>query len=412
VVIAIIGILVALLLPAITRAREAARNAACKNNLRQFGIGLHLFADKDPQGRYCTGQSDFRRDGCMDTYGWVADLVNIQAAKPSEMLCPTNPLRSNEKFNDLLGKDTTDSKDGASLAALSAGICGQTTWADISGGSGTTFAGTDENTDNRAVLVGRYFWEGGYNTNYSCSWFLSRSAPRLSFDTGTNPVSITTGGLASGEGLKGLNSTLGPLTRRLLESSPVSTSNTPLLGDGSPGDVDEATLSRTIQYGVGLVAGDPWGANKKDDKVLLVAGSLLTEAANDGPAYYKDASDGLELIAAQGANLTQTVACERQGNCAAPTSSSNTYLQDTRDWYAVHGGGKSSSVNILFADGSVKEFSDLNNDKFLNPGFPIPANASETEKDVAGYRDSTIELPPGEIFSGVMLLKITKTKLE
>src|SRR5688572_25215700 len=99
VVIGIIGILVALLLPALSAAREAARGAMCKNNLRQFGIGMHIFADRDPEGRFCTGASDFRRDGCMDTYGWVADLVNGGLAKPNEMLCPTNPLLGSEKIN-------------------------------------------------------------------------------------------------------------------------------------------------------------------------------------------------------------------------------------------------------------------------------------------------------------------------
>jgi len=43
VVVAIIGVLIALLLPAIQTAREAARRAACSSNLRQIGVAMQNF---------------------------------------------------------------------------------------------------------------------------------------------------------------------------------------------------------------------------------------------------------------------------------------------------------------------------------------------------------------------------------
>lgn len=46
---AIIGILVALLLPALAGAKERARRANCQSNVRQFALAVHLYADENQQ---------------------------------------------------------------------------------------------------------------------------------------------------------------------------------------------------------------------------------------------------------------------------------------------------------------------------------------------------------------------------
>ncbi len=47
--VAVGGILVGLMLPAVTRVRESARRATCKSNLRQLGLAIHMWADDNDE---------------------------------------------------------------------------------------------------------------------------------------------------------------------------------------------------------------------------------------------------------------------------------------------------------------------------------------------------------------------------
>jgi prepilin-type N-terminal cleavage/methylation domain-containing protein/prepilin-type processing-associated H-X9-DG protein len=83
VVIAIVGILLAALLPAVQHARESARKTQCKSNLRQIGLALDQYVD---------------RQGSRGKFPEVANMpVSVPSALPSLLEVLGEHIESNKE---------------------------------------------------------------------------------------------------------------------------------------------------------------------------------------------------------------------------------------------------------------------------------------------------------------------------
>ncbi len=90
IVLAIIGILAAILLPSLARSREAARRASCLNNLVQLGMAMHMYASENEGALPWSGGN--QNADCLLYFH------NLYSADLGSFVCPSDAKASTKEL--------------------------------------------------------------------------------------------------------------------------------------------------------------------------------------------------------------------------------------------------------------------------------------------------------------------------
>jgi prepilin-type N-terminal cleavage/methylation domain-containing protein/prepilin-type processing-associated H-X9-DG protein len=147
VVIAIITVLIALLLPAVQSAREAARRSQCASNLRQIGIALHNYhaaVGAFPPG-YLSARDPVTFDNDGPGWGWAALSLNqMEQAPLYNGINFALGIQSRANPNSVLGIEFLANQTSR-LTVLGSFLCPSDAWRQFN-----TFNVVDATTSNTA----------------------------------------------------------------------------------------------------------------------------------------------------------------------------------------------------------------------------------------------------------------------
>jgi len=103
VVLAIVGLLIAMLLPAVQKAREAARVSTCANNVRQIGLAIHNF---EARNRVYPSSSRFvAPDASGNIHGWSAQAQLLPYLEQTPIASQIDFNRSYKEVDDVQTAD-------------------------------------------------------------------------------------------------------------------------------------------------------------------------------------------------------------------------------------------------------------------------------------------------------------------
>ena len=175
--------------------------------------------------------------------------------------------------------------------------------------------------------------------------------------------------------------------------------------------VSDAALRKAItldgQFELIGIANHFLGAESGVDDGFFIHVALERIRSNDGPSEINGAKIST-INASRGAGVPESAFKSPTFPLKGDVTSEDLILQDTRDWFAWHSG----SVNVVFADGSVRALEDVNGDGYINPGFRATGlvtsasgfdSIAEAQSATVGYQDSETEVNPWELFSGTFL---------